>query len=146
MKAVRSLLVAVAVSGLVVFLSGVSFAQGEEAKVKALRDSAAALQQSNPDLAKGLTEFANEEAKETKEKSEKSEVKKEAHESHSKLLKDAAVALDATRPDLAKELRMMSKGKKKAKDIITEKNEKEEVGEKTEPKSEQGENKAKSKQ
>ena len=83
MRLVRSMLVGAALVGMVVLLSGVSFAQEtqsagkdsaawqakREARIKLLQDSAAALQQSNPDLAKGLLEMAESHKgeKETKE-------------------------------------------------------------------------------
>ena len=94
MSLARNVLIGAAVLGIAVFLSGVSFADegchkgkmGHEAKIKLLKDSAAALEKSNPDLAKGLeemTEFKNkskmnekEEAAETVEpKSEQGETK-----------------------------------------------------------------------
>ncbi len=108
-------------TGLVLSSSAVSFAdQGshkarEEAFVKLLRDSAASLQASRPELAVGLTTIANEEAKELQEGKEKMKPKKELegkaekemkerHEGHLKLLRDSATALQASRPDLAADL------------------------------------------
>ena len=142
MKYFRTVLIGLAVFGMVVFLSGVSFAEegchpgkgNHEAKVKLLKDSAAALQKSNPDLAKGLNDITDKEAKEIKDWKAK-------HEAKVKLLKDAATALKQSNPDLAKGLEEMSEAKPKQemKKMMQEKNEKEEVGEKVEPKSEQGE-------
>ena len=87
MKSLRTVVIGLAVVGMVVFLSSVSFAEqgckagkmNHEAKVKLLRDSATALQKSNPDLAKGLQEMCKSKPKmEMKnmmeEKNEKEEV------------------------------------------------------------------------
>jgi len=144
MKSLRMALIGLAVFGMVSFLSGVSFAQETQAagkerhetKIKLFQDSAAALQKSNPDLAKGLNDYADKEAKEIQEW-------KAQHEAKVKLLKDAAAALQQTRPDLAKSLEEMTVAKHKTEmqKAIEEENEKEEVGENVEPKSEQGENK-----
>lgn len=132
MKILRTILVGLAVVGMVAFLSSLSFAEegckqgkmmNHDAKVKLLQDSAAALQKSNPDLAKGLSDYADKEAKEMQDWKTK-------HETKMKLLQDAAAALEKSNPDLAKGLQGMC-----------EKSEKEEVGEKVEPKSEQGESK-----
>ncbi len=165
MKAVRKVFFGLVVLGIVVFLSGVSFAQmvpatGKdpsvvktkyEVKIKLLQDSATALQQTNPDLAKKLSDLANEEMNESKEKMEGSKEKvvkdsaewKAKHEARVQLFKDASAALQATHPDLAKNLMDMTVAKHKTEmqKANEEKNEKEEVGEKVEPKSEQGENK-----
>jgi hypothetical protein len=106
------------------------------AKIKLLQDSAAALQKSNPDLAKGLSDYADKEAKKMQEWKAK-------HDEKMKLLQDAATALQQSNPDLAKGLQGMCEGKSKGEmhKMMQEKNEKEEVGEKVEPKSEQGETK-----
>jgi len=138
-----------AVLGMVIVLSSLSFAeegcgttkaQGRhEAKIKLLQDSAAALQKTNPDLAKGLTDYADKEAKELQEwKSNK-----ESHEAKIKLLQDSAAALQKTNPDLAKGLLEKAEGKNKREmhNMMQEKYEKEEIGEKVEPKEEQGEKK-----
>jgi hypothetical protein len=164
-KVARSVFFGLAVLGIVVFLSGVSFAQTapaagkgssvwtakHEAKMKLLQDSAAALAQTNPDLAKKLSDLANEEGNESKEKMEGSKEKgakdsaewKAKHEARVQLFKDAAAALQQTHPDLAKGLEEMTVAKHKTEmqKMMQEKNEKEEAGEKVEPKSEQGENK-----
>jgi hypothetical protein len=143
MKFLRTTFIGAVVLGIIIFLSGSSFAQeechagkmGHETKVKLLKDSALALQQSHPELAKGLNDYANKEAKEMQEW-------KARHEAAMKLIKDAAVALQQSNPDLAKGLQEMCKGKPNSEmqNMMQEKNEKEEVGEKVEPKSEQGEN------
>ncbi len=117
------------VLGIVVLLSGVSFAQmapaaekdssarkvKHEAKIKLLQDSAAALQQANPDLAKKLSDFVNEEANESKEKLAKDSPEWKAnHEARVQLFKDAAAALQQVRPDLAKSLEEMTVPKHKS--------------------------------
>jgi hypothetical protein len=163
MKSARNVLFGLAMIGAVVFLSNVSFAQvtpaavkdasackaKHEAKIKVLQDSAAALQQTNPDLAKKLSEFVSEEANESKEKlgGGKEKVAKDLpkwkakHEARAQLFKDAAAALKQSHPDLAKSLEEMTVAKHKTEmqKMTEEKNEKEEIGEKVEPKSEQGE-------
>jgi len=150
MKSLRTVLSGLVVVGMIVFFSGVSFAQDKspdakaarhEARIKLLKDSAAALQQSNPVLAKGLLEMAEgqQKAKEAKESAEW----KAKHEARVKLLKDSAAALQKSNPDLAKSLEEMTvpKHKTEMQQMMQEKNEKEEMGEKAEPKSEQGETK-----
>ncbi len=137
MKSLRTVVIGLAVVGMVVFLSSVLFAEegcktgkmNQEAKIKLLRDSATALQKSNPDLAKGLNDSADKEAKEMQDWKVK-------QDSKVKLLQDASVALQQSNPDLAKGLQDMCKSKSKSemKNMMQEKNEKEEVGEKVEPK------------
>jgi hypothetical protein len=158
MKSLRTILIGLTVLGITVFLSGASFAQEtpavgkdpaarqarHEARIKVLQDSAAALQQSDPILSTDLIKFANDEISEKQEKEEKNEVKemKEPEsmpgyrEAHIKLLKDSAAALQQSHPDLAKSLEEMAAAKHKTKmqKASEEKNEKEEVGEKVEPK------------
>ena len=145
MKSLRGVLIGLVVLGAIVFFTSVSFAYGnKEAKVKILQDAATALAQSNPTLAKSLTDFANEETQEMKnipEGTKKSENKessewKAKHEARVKLLKDSADALAQSHPDLSKGLLEMSEKKHndKTKKMCAEKNEKEEVGEKTESK------------
>jgi len=58
-----------------------------------------------------------------------------------KLLKDSAIALQQSHPDLAAKLIESADMKAKKIKALTEKNEREEKGEKVEPKSEQGESK-----
>jgi len=158
MKSLRTIVIGLAVLGMVVFLSSLSFAQEaqakgkdspewkakHEARMKLLQDSAAALQQTNPDLAKQLSDIVNKEADKSKEKSEGSKEKvakdspewKAKHEARIKLFKDAAAALKQSHPDLAKGLEEMTVAKHKAEiqKAAGEKNEKEEAGEKVEPK------------
>jgi len=80
MKSLKGVLVIIAIFGAVSLLYGVSFANEEHtpADIKLLRDAAVALQKSRPDLAQGLNNYADKEAKEleemTKEKNEKEEV------------------------------------------------------------------------
>jgi hypothetical protein len=143
MKSLRSIFIGVAVLGMIIFFSSLSFAEegypagkmNHQANVKLLKDSALALQQSHPELAKGLNDYADKEAKEMQEW-------KAGHEAKMKLLKDAAAALQQSNPDLAKGLQEMSEGKhkKEMQEMMQEKNEKEEASETVEPKSEQGEN------
>jgi hypothetical protein len=138
MKSLRAIFIGLAVLGMMVFLSHLSFAEEttqagkvhHEARIKLLQDSAAALQKSNPDLAKGLNDLADKEAKEMQEWQAK-------HDAKVKLLKDAATALQQSNPDLSKGLTEMAAGKHKA--MMQEKNEKEEASETVEPKSEQNE-------
>jgi len=92
-----------------------------EAKIKLLQDSAAALQQTNPELSKKLSDLASKEASEPKEKMEgnKEKISKDSaewkakHEERIKLFKDAAAALSTTHPDLAKGLEEMTLPKHK---------------------------------
>jgi hypothetical protein len=85
-----------------IFISGISFAEGDEAaKVKVMEDSAAALQGSNPDLAKGLGDLAAEEARTMRVLREL----RAKDEAKIKLLDDSAAALEKTDPDLAKGLK-----------------------------------------
>jgi hypothetical protein len=109
-----------------------------EAKIKALNDSAAALEKTNPELAKELKAFADEKTKEAQEW----KARKERYEARTKLLKDSAAALEKSNPKLAKELKGMCNSKHK-KEAMEEMNEKEEAGEKVEPKNEANENKKK---
>lgn len=120
MKLIRCVVAVVAVAAMVVCAAGISYAMEKghknlqekyQAKIKALKDSAALLQQSNPDLANGLNELAGEKEKMMQEMNDM----KAKHEAKAKLLRDSAAALQKTNPDLAKELWDMSeyKGMKK---------------------------------
>lgn len=158
MKSLRTVVIGFVVLGIVVFLSGVSFAQEmpvvgkdssvrkakHEARIKLLQDSAEALQQTNPDLAKKLSDLVNEDANRSKEqlKGDKGKVVKDSpewkakHEARVQLFKDAAAALQSTHPDLAKSLEEMTTARQKTEmqKATEEKNEKEGAGEKVEPK------------
>jgi hypothetical protein len=150
MKLARNVVIGIAVLVAVICLSGLSFAEeghhkwkenmeNDTAKIKLMKDSAAALQKTNPDLAKGLSDWAAGEEKEMQEWKEQ----KAKHEAKTKLLNDSALALEKTNPDLAKGLKEMAEKKQKGKvrEMMEEKKEKEEPGEKVEPKEEQGETK-----
>ena len=142
MKLSRSVAVGLFVAGFIVLLSSVSFADGgkEKDQVKALNDSAIALQQSNPTLSAALTKFANEEANEIKsEKNEKNELEGKAEqakiaerEAHIKLLKDSALALQKSNPELAQRLTKMADHSAKWMEKKEGKEDKEEAGEKEE--------------
>lgn len=143
MKSLRTVIIGLTMLGLIAFLSGVSLAQEarckektrHEVKIKLLQDASAALQKSNPGLAKGLTDYANEEIKEAQDWQAK-------HAARVKLLQDSATALQQLHPDLANALQKMSEGKWKKETVGMSKgkNEQEEPGETVEPASEQGEN------
>ncbi len=142
MKLSRSVVVGLFVVGFVVLLSSVSFADGgkEKDQVKALNDSAIALQQSNPTLSAALIKFANEETNEIKsEKNEKNELEGKAEqakiaerEAHIKLLKDSALALQKSNPELAQRLTKMADHSAKWMEKKEGKEDKEEAGEKEE--------------
>lgn len=130
MRFFRGVFVGIAVLGVMLFVSGAAFAQSKhEAKIKVLQDSAAALQASNPDLAKGLNDMANEMAAKMEAKKEQtakdSPEWKAKHEARVKLLQDSAAALQKTNPDLAASLQKMSEGRNKsqAPDVSGQKNE-----------------------
>ncbi|MDD5423558.1 MAG: hypothetical protein PHT32_09125 [Candidatus Omnitrophica bacterium] len=76
-----------------------------QAELKDLKDAATALQQSNPDLAKGLNDLAAEKEKKMKEMAEM----KAKCETRTKLLRDSAASLQKTNPELAETLWDMSK-------------------------------------
>jgi len=154
MKVARNVFFGLVVAGAMVFVSGVSFAQiaaaatkdvsaakkaKYEARIKLLQDSATALQATNPVLAVKLTDIVNGQSKGKAEGSKEKVVKgspewKAKRDARVQLYKDAATALQATRPDLAKGLMDMTIPKQKT---AMQKA----AGEKTEPKSEQGESK-----
>jgi len=137
MKSLRTVVIGLAVAGMLVFVSRLALAEegcksgkmNYEAKIKLLKDSAMALEKSNPALAKELNDSADKEAKEMQEWKTKREAKV-------KMMQDASAALQQTNPDLAKGLQEMCEGKPKSEmqKIPQEMNEKEEAGEKTEPK------------
>ena len=115
MKLARTVFISLVVVGMAALLASVSFAQEtkaldkdsaawkakHEANMKILQDSAAALQQTNPDLAKQLSDLVNAEGSKEKLTKEERQAKREARV---KLYKDAAAALQSTHPDLAKSL------------------------------------------
>ncbi len=117
MKLLKGAVVVLAVIGMIACLSTASFAAEKmyhknwqemcQAKIKALKDSAALLQGTNPDMAKSLTDLATQKEMKLKEMTEK-KAKEEANE---KLLRDSAAALQKANPDLAKELWDMSEHK-----------------------------------
>jgi hypothetical protein len=118
MKFLRCMFIGLSIFGMIILLSNVSFAKGkyyagEEckenkmAKIELMKKSAAALQQSNPALAKGLSDWAADEEKKMQEWKEH----KAKHEAKIKLLTDSAAALEKTNPDLAKDLKEMAKKK-----------------------------------
>ncbi len=105
MKFLKGIILALFATGLIVFFSSASFAEkkNDASFIKLLKDSAATLQPSNPNLAANLIKFATEEENEKSEKEEKNEMKGERG-AYMKLLKDSAAALEQSHPDLAKEL------------------------------------------
>lgn len=143
MRYLRSVIIGIAVFAMITSLSGLAFAEMGQgackgckggkvdketcvAQIKVLRNSAMALQTSNPVLAKGLNDLADKRT----EMMQKMQEWKDKHDAKIKLLKDSATALTASNPVLAKELQKMSEKKHM---------EKEEVGEKMESMEEQGE-------
>lgn len=117
MKMLRSAVVVITAATIIACMSGVSFAfeKGQckdcqekcQAAIKDLKDSAAALQQTNPDLAKGLNDLAAQKEKKIQEMTDM----KAKHETKTKMLRDSAAALQKTNPDLAKKLWDMSEYK-----------------------------------
>lgn len=124
MKLLRSAVVVVAVLAIIASMTGASFAMEKSckgmqgkcckdmqekcgAKIKALKDSAAALQKTNPELAKGLNDLAAEKEKMLQEITDM----KAKHEAKVKMLRDSAAVLQKSNPDLAKELWDMSEYK-----------------------------------
>ncbi len=119
MKLLRPVLMGLTVTGsMIVLLSSVSFAKpgDETAQIILLYDSAAALQESNPELSTILTKFANEEEKKLEDKNAgkreqvglKEEERKKHHEDHIKLLRDSATVLQQFYPEIAKRLAQMA--------------------------------------
>ncbi|MDD5422202.1 MAG: hypothetical protein WC592_03205 [Candidatus Omnitrophota bacterium] len=114
----NSLRVAVIAAILVaVVFGGISYAdQGRQGRhgdrqdkcqteLKDLKDAATALQQSNPDLAKGLNELVAENEKKMQEMADM----KAKCEARTKLLRDSAASLQKANPELAETLWDMSK-------------------------------------
>ena len=141
MKSLRSMVMWMLVVGIGIFVATSLFAADKEhnkgnheALLKTLTSSAAALQSSHPDLAQGLTKYANEEGSEIEGKEEKGMKEDLGEEPLVKLLKDSATALQSSYPGLAAKLIESADMKEKKIKALTEKNEKEEVGEGAEPK------------
>ena len=115
MKLLRVTVIVLIAAVAVTNLSGTLFAEEKthhhkdmqqmcQDKIKALKDSAAILQKTNPELAKGLTDLAGEKEKMMQDMTDM----KAKHEAKSKLLRDSASVLQKTNPELAKELWDMS--------------------------------------
>jgi hypothetical protein len=127
MKTWKGLILGVGVAGLVVFLSSAAFAEGKHHKmeVDVFRKAAVALEATHPDLAAGLTKYADEKAREKLEKkghkAEKEGVAEEKeeremkgqYEADIKLFKESAAALKAIHPDLAEKLTKSAEWKEK---------------------------------
>ncbi|TRZ49622.1 hypothetical protein D4Q80_01730 [bacterium] len=140
MKSLQSMMMWMLVLGIGLFVATSAFAVDKEhdkgnheALLKTLTSSAAALHSSQPDLAQGLTKYANEEASEIEGKEEKGMKEDLGEEPLVKLLKDSATALQQSHPDLAAKLIESADMKEKKIKALTEKDEKEEKGEKVEP-------------
>ena len=142
MRYLRSVIIGIAIFAMIISLSGLAFAEMGKgackvdkeacaAQIKTLRDSATALQTSNPALAKGLNDLADKKA----EKLQKWQEWSDKHDVKMKLMKDSATALQTSNPALAQELQKMSEKKHMKKEAM----EKEEAGEAMEPTEEQGE-------
>ncbi|MDD5435452.1 MAG: hypothetical protein PH343_08490 [Nitrospira sp.] len=141
MKSLRSMMMWMLVLGIALFVATSASAADKEhnkgnpeALIKALRSSAMALQVTRPDLAQGLTKYANDEASEIEGKEEKGTKEDAAEGGLVKTLNDSAALLKQSHPDLAAKLTESADRKAKKIKALTEKNEKEEVGEKVEPK------------
>ena len=145
MRYFKGVIIGIAVFAMTISLSGLAFAEMEQgackgckgakvdkeacaAQIKTLKDSATALQTSNPTLAKGLNDLVDKEAA----KLQKRQDWQAKHDAKIKLLKDSAMALNTSNPALAQELQKMSEKKHM---------EKEEAGENTESMEGQGETK-----
>ena len=140
MKSLRNMMMWILIVGIALFVATSAFAADKEhdkgnheALLKTLTSSAAALQSSHPDLAQGLTKYANEEGSEIEGKEEKGMKEDLGEEPLVKLLKDSATVLQSSHPGLAAKLIESADMKEKKIKALTEKNEKEEKGEKVEP-------------
>ena len=121
MRYLRSVTMGMAMLAMVVSFSGVALAEmgygackgckadkeDSGAQIIVLRDSAMALQASNPTLAKGLSDLADKKAADM----QKWQDWKAQHEAKKNLLKDSASALQKSNPALAKELKKMCEKK-----------------------------------
>ena len=122
MRYLKGVLIGMSVFAMIISFSGLVFAEmghGEckgckadkedsGAQIIVLKDSAAALQTSNPALAKGLSDLADKKAADM----QKWQDWKDQHAAKVKLLQDSASALQTSNPALAKELQKMSEKKK----------------------------------
>ena len=141
MKVLKNAVMGAAVFAMIISLSGLAFAEmGQSAskkckcakvdkeacaaQIKTLKDSATALQTSNPTLAKGLNDLVDKEAA----KLQKRQDWQAKHDAKIKLLKDSAMALNTSNPALAQELQKMSEKKHMEKEAMG----KEETGKNTE--------------
>ena len=118
MRYLRNVIIGIGVFAMIFSFSGVAFAEmgygmhmggkmDKEtcvAQIKVLRDSATALQTSNPTLAKGLSDLADKRA----EKMQKMQEWQDRHAAKVNLLKDSASALKTSNPALSQELQKMS--------------------------------------
>jgi gas vesicle protein len=121
MKYLRNGIIGIGVFAMILSFSGLVFAEmghgmhkgGKMNKetctvqIKVLRDSATALQASNPTLAKGLIDLADKRA----EKMQKMQEWQDQHAAKMNLLKDSASALKTSNPTLSQELKKMSERK-----------------------------------
>ena len=125
MRYLRNVVMGTAVFAMIISLSGSAFAEMGKtackvdkeacaAQIKTLRDSAAALQTSNPDLAKGLNDLADKKA----EKLQKNQEWRDKHDAKKKLMKDSAAALQASNPALAQELQKICEEKQMKKETM----------------------------
>lgn len=141
MKSLRSIMMWLLVGGIALFVTSSAFAADKEhnkgdheALIKTLRTSAAALQSSHPELAKGLNKYVIEETNEVEGKEKKGTKEDLGEASLVKLLKDSAAALQSSHSELAAKLTEFADRKAKKIKTLTEKSEKKEKGEKAEPK------------
>lgn len=109
----KKLTIGVLIVGSLMFLSSVLFAEDIDTKI--LRESATALQKSDPVLSESLKKFADEEAAEIERKEENEEVEGQAEvdmeksiKEHIRLLNESASALQKFHPELAKQLTRMA--------------------------------------
>jgi hypothetical protein len=121
MRYLRNGIIGIGVFAMIFSFSGLAFAEmgcgmhkgGKmdkeacAAQVKVLRDSATALQTSNPTLGKGLSDLADKKA----EKMQKWQEWQDQHDAKVNLLKDSASALKTSNPALSQELQKMSEMK-----------------------------------
>lgn len=134
MKSLRGLIIGIVMVTVTFSLSGLAFAEmgkgackegmgckGDTAAfaahIKILKDSATALQASNPDLAKGLNDLADKKT----EMMQKMQEWKNKRDAKVKLLKDSSAALKTLNPALSQELQMMCEKKDMDKEEMGEK-------------------------